>query len=100
MTFGLSEGWTQSSRDGRWVIRGLIDPAEWLGGEDAGTASGDLSPIQRDPDICGGIATFRGTAVPLYGLVEYLAEGGTLDGFCRDYPTVPPVLFTGILGIL
>ncbi len=53
-------------------------------------AASSPSPITRDPDICGGLLTFARTAVPVYMAIEHLIEGGTLDEWCANYPTVPP----------
>jgi uncharacterized protein (DUF433 family) len=53
-------------------------------------ASDDLSQISRDPDVCGRLPVSAGTAVPVYVLIEYLAEGGTLHKLLSNYPSVPP----------
>jgi uncharacterized protein (DUF433 family) len=44
--------------------------------------------VHSDPEILGGIPVFVGTRVPVRTLVDYLAEGHTLDEFLDDFPTV------------
>ncbi len=93
MTFDLSEGWTQLARDGRWVIRGLIDPAEWLGDKAEersrrSNAVADPSLISRDPEICGGLPVIAGTRVPVDTLTGYLREGASLEEWLADFPSV------------
>lgn len=44
--------------------------------------------VTRDQDILGGTPVFTGTRVPVQTLLDYLAEGDTLDAFLDDFPTV------------
>jgi uncharacterized protein (DUF433 family) len=47
------------------------------------------SVIVTDPDILGGsYPVFRGTRVPFDNLLEHLREGGTIDDFLIEFPTV------------
>ncbi|MBZ0306862.1 MAG: DUF433 domain-containing protein [Anaerolineae bacterium] len=39
------------------------------------------SVIVKDPEILGGMPTFRGTRVPVKNLIDYLAAGETIDAF-------------------
>ena len=51
--------------------------------------SKEESVIVTDPDILGGsYPVFRGTRVPFDNLLEYLREGGTIDEFLTEFPTV------------
>ncbi len=45
-------------------------------------------PIDRNPDILGGVPVFAGTRVPVRILLEHLEAGDRLDDFLADYPTV------------
>ena len=47
--------------------------------------------IIKDSDILGDEPVFRGTRVPFKILIEYL-EGGTLDQFLEQYPSVSRIL--------
>lgn len=44
--------------------------------------------ISNDPDILQGQTVFAGTRVPLDVLEAYRMEGGSLDEFLENYPTV------------
>jgi len=44
--------------------------------------------VMRDHDILGGTPVFTNTRVPVQTLLDYLAEGDTLDAFLDDFPTV------------
>jgi len=44
--------------------------------------------ICRDPEIMGGPPVFRGTRVPVQTLLDYLAEGDSIDEFLAGFPTV------------
>ena len=47
------------------------------------------SVIVTDPDILGGsYPVFRGTRVPFDDLLEYVRDGGTIDDFLSEFPTV------------
>ena len=43
--------------------------------------------IVKDPDILGGVPTFRGTRVRFDILFEYLEGEATLDEFLEQYPS-------------
>lgn len=44
--------------------------------------------ITLSPNIMSGTAVFAGTRVPVQTLLYYLEEGGRLDEFLDDFPTV------------
>lgn len=44
--------------------------------------------IHSDPETLGGIPVFVGTRVPVQTLLDYLAEGASLDEFLDHFPTV------------
>jgi len=44
--------------------------------------------IHSDPEILGGTPVFVGTRVPVQTLLDYLAEGASLDEFLDHFPTV------------
>ncbi|MEZ4736600.1 MAG: DUF433 domain-containing protein [Caldilineaceae bacterium] len=44
--------------------------------------------IVRDPQICGGEPTVRGTRVPLRTILASLAEGAWIDEILADFPTL------------
>ena len=46
------------------------------------------SAIHRDPEILGGDPVFIGTRVPVRVLLDYVAEGDTLEVFLDHFPTV------------
>jgi uncharacterized protein (DUF433 family) len=48
----------------------------------------DHSPVSSDPGILGGAVVFRGTRVPAQTLVDYLADGYSLEQFLEFFPTV------------
>jgi uncharacterized protein (DUF433 family) len=45
-------------------------------------------PIHSDPEIMSGTPVFVGTRVPARTVFDYLADGGSLDEFLDDFPTV------------
>jgi len=47
----------------------------------------DHSPLSSDPGILGGAVVFRGTRVPAQTLVDYLADGYSLEQFLEFFPT-------------
>lgn len=51
------------------------------------------------PDIMHGAACFAGTRVPAQTLLDYLAEGDTLDAFLADFPSVKREQATGLLAL-
>ncbi len=44
--------------------------------------------IVRDPQICGGELTIKGTRVTVRTILASLAEGATIDEIVKDFPTV------------
>lgn len=44
--------------------------------------------IQTDPNILGGIPTFRGTRVPIKTFFDYIEGGESINEFIDDFPTV------------
>lgn len=47
-----------------------------------------MSVIQRDPSVLGGAPTFVGTDVPTSRLIKTLKEGGSVNDFVAENPTV------------
>jgi len=45
-------------------------------------------PITIDPDILGGTPVFSGTRVPVRSVFDYLADGGDLEEFLDNFPSV------------
>ncbi len=43
----------------------------------------------RDPDVMAGELVFSGTRVLVSSLFHTLSDGGTMEDFFRDFPTVP-----------
>jgi uncharacterized protein (DUF433 family) len=48
----------------------------------------DHSPVSSDPGVLGGALVFRGTRVPVQTLVDYLADGYSLEEFLEFFPSV------------
>lgn len=48
----------------------------------------DHSPVSSDPLVLGGAVVFRGTRVPVQTLVDYLADGYSLEQFLEFFPSV------------
>ena len=44
--------------------------------------------ISRDPEVMNGALVFAGTCVPVEKLIQCLIEGGSLDKFLGEFPTV------------
>ena len=42
--------------------------------------------ISADPRICGGQACVRGTRVPVYVILDFLAAGNTIEEILAEYP--------------
>ena len=47
--------------------------------------------IVRDPQICGGEPTVRGTRVTIRTILASLAEGAWIDEILADFPTLTEV---------
>ncbi|OGQ06157.1 MAG: hypothetical protein A2W61_01105 [Deltaproteobacteria bacterium RIFCSPLOWO2_01_44_7] len=52
----------------------------------------DISEIRRyivsDPAIMDGLPIFAGTRIPVYIVLDYLAEGFTVEEILKDYPSL------------
>ena len=48
----------------------------------------DHSPVSSDAQVLGGAVVFRGTRVPVQTLVDYLADGYSLEQFLEFFPSV------------
>ena len=44
--------------------------------------------IVRDPQICGGRPTIRGTRIPLQTILASLADGDSVEAILKDFPTL------------
>ena len=44
--------------------------------------------VTRSEKIMSGAVVFAGTRVPVQTLIDYVEEGGRLDDFLEDFPTV------------
>lgn len=44
--------------------------------------------VTRSEEVMSGEVVFAGTRVPVQTLMDYLEEGGSLDAFLEDFPTV------------
>lgn len=53
---------------------------------------GDISEIRRyivsDPQIMDGLPVFAGTRIPVYIILDYLAEGLSVEDILKDYPSL------------
>ena len=47
-----------------------------------------VSPISSDPEVLGGALVFRGTRVTVQTLLDYLADGFSVDDFLAFFPSV------------
>ena len=55
--------------------------------------------VRMSPDIMHGIPCFAGTRVPVQALLDYVAEGDTIDAFLADFPSVKREQATGLLAL-
>jgi uncharacterized protein (DUF433 family) len=55
--------------------------------------------VHSDLDILGGTPVFVGTRVPFQNLIDYLAGGGSLDEFLRQFPSVKREQAQAALGL-
>ncbi|MBZ5514770.1 MAG: DUF433 domain-containing protein [Acidobacteriia bacterium] len=46
--------------------------------------------IVRDPQVCGGQPTFKGTRVTLRTVLASLAEGDSIEEILEQFPTLKP----------
>jgi uncharacterized protein (DUF433 family) len=44
--------------------------------------------ITTSKNVMSGAVVFCGTRVPVQTMIDYLEEGGSLDEFLNDFPTV------------
>ncbi len=44
--------------------------------------------VTRSEKVMSGAVVFAGTRVPMQTLIDYIEEGGRLDDFLEDFPTV------------
>ena len=44
--------------------------------------------VTRSENVMSGAVVFSGTRVPVQTLIDYVEEGGRLDDFLEDFPTV------------
>lgn len=47
-----------------------------------------LSRIERDPEICGGQPTIRGTRVLVLDILSFLKEGKSFDEIVQSFPSI------------
>ena len=45
--------------------------------------------IVSDPDVLHGQARFRGTRIPVFVVLDYLADGMSAEEIHADYPSLP-----------
>jgi uncharacterized protein (DUF433 family) len=70
------------------VRRGGVNPL-YLEQSESGVEMPLPKPlITRSDAVMSGAVVFAGTRVPVQTLLDYLEEGGTLDHFLEDFPTV------------
>ena len=44
--------------------------------------------ISINPKVCHGQACIKGTRIPVYQIVQMLANGDTIDDLLESYPTI------------
>ncbi len=44
--------------------------------------------VTRSEKVMSGAVVFAGTRVPVQTLIDYIEEGGRIDDFLEDFPTV------------
>jgi uncharacterized protein (DUF433 family) len=45
-----------------------------------------LKRIVSDPKICGGFACIKGTRIPVYVILDFLAGGNSIDEVLKEFP--------------
>lgn len=45
-----------------------------------------LKRIISDPKICGGYACIKGTRIPVYLILDFLAAGNSIEEILKEYP--------------
>lgn len=53
--------------------------------------------VSSSKDVMSGAVVFAGTRVPVQTLMDYLEEGGSLNEFLDDFPTVAREHATAVL---
>lgn len=48
------------------------------------TVAGDR--VSSDPNVLSGVPVFRGTRIPVNVVLDYLADGYSVEGVPQDYP--------------
>jgi uncharacterized protein (DUF433 family) len=48
----------------------------------------ERSPVHSNPKVLGGTLVFQGTRVPAQTLLDYLADGYSLEEFLDFFPSV------------
>ena len=55
--------------------------------------------VRVDPGIMHGTPCFAGTRVPVQTLLDYVAEGDTIEAFLADFPSVKREQATGLFAL-
>ncbi len=55
--------------------------------------------VRVSSEIMHGTPCFAGTRVPVRALLDYIAEGDTLDAFLADFPSVKREQATALLAL-
>lgn len=45
-----------------------------------------LKRVVSDPKICGGYACIKGTRVPVYVILDFLAAGNSVEDVLKEFP--------------
>ena len=45
-----------------------------------------LNRISADTKVCGGYACIKGTRVPVYIILDFLAAGNSVEEILKEYP--------------
>ena len=45
-----------------------------------------INRISADPMVCGGYACIKGTRVPVYVILDFLAAGDSIEKVLEEYP--------------
>jgi uncharacterized protein (DUF433 family) len=56
--------------------------------------------VTRSEMVMGGAVVFAGTRVPAQTLIDYVEEGGRLDDFLEDFPTVSREHAVAVLDVM
>ena len=44
--------------------------------------------VSIDPNVCHGQVCIKGTRIPVHQIVHMLANGDTIEGFLKEYPSL------------